>query len=105
MNQLSAYHTLLAVHRAGRAEKPKYLSEKLKLNTPQTDHIIPERCQNTIAISNTKLTIIRGGFCFRGANLWNKMPMNIRNIEKYTSFKTKLKSWVKNEIPEKSKGQ
>ena len=102
VNQLAAYHTLLAVHRAVRAGKPKSLNEKMKLNTPEMNQIFPQRQVCTISVPNTRLTLSRGGFCCRGANLWNKMPEEIRTIEKYKNFKISLKKWIRNEIPAKA---
>ena len=102
VNQLAAYHTLLATHKAVRTGKPKALHEKLRLNQPQNNQIFPQRQTETICIPNAQLTLTRGGFCFRGAQLWNKLPQNIRNIQKYSSFKTSLKTWVRNAIPAKA---
>ena len=102
VNQLAAYHTLLGVHRAVRAGKPQYLHQKLTLNIPSDNQIFPQRHLNTIVIPNSKLTLSRAGFCFRGATLWNKLPGNIRGIEKYTKFKNILKKWIRKEIPDKA---
>ena len=94
VNQLSAYHTLLAVHRAVRGGKPVSIHEKMKLSQRQT---------NTIHVPNTKLTLSRGGFCCRGALLWNRMPTELRAKESYLSFKKNLKRWIFKEIPATTK--
>ena len=102
VNQLAAYHTLLATHKVVRAGKPKALHEKLKINLPQDNQIVPQSHIGTISAPKANLTLTRGGFCYRGAILWNKLPQNLRQIEKYTTLKPNLKTWVRSSIPAKT---
>ena len=51
----------------------------------------------SMKVPKANLTLTRGGFCFRGANLWNKMPTDIRKLKKH-----KMKSWVQKEVTVKS---
>ena len=95
-----AYHTLLSVHRAVRAGKPKAINKKIQLKSPQNNQIITQRNLSSVKVPKANLTVTRGGFCFRGSTLWNSMPLELRRIEKYTKFKIKLKKWVKKEIME-----
>ena len=92
----------MATHKAVRAGKPKALHDKLKLNLPQNNQLFPESRIGTISVPKAMLTISGGGFCYRGAQLWNKMPLNIRNMEKYDFFKASLKTWVRKTIPAKT---
>ena len=101
VNQLSAFHTLLSVHRVVRCEKPKTISDQMKLRT-QKDELFLQRQANTIPIKAANLNYTKAGFCYRGSTLWNSMPDDLRKEEKYSVFKRKLKNWVSANIPPKS---
>ena len=80
IHQLIAYHTLLQVHKTTQTNKPRYL--------------------NTIEV-NRNLTVSRSGFIFRGADLWNKLPIDIRSCDKLETFRTKVKNWIREKVPVK----
>ena len=43
VHQLIAYHTLIQVHKVIIDEKPKYLSDKMKIKVPTQDSTFPHR--------------------------------------------------------------
>ena len=96
IHQLTAYFTLLQVHKTVLTKKPDYLSKKLVLRKPtdQDEGIFPHRQLNTINVDRN-LTIARSGFLFRGAKLWNLLPLELRSSEKTASFKNGIKKWIK----------
>ena len=99
INQMAAFHTLLAVHKAVKAGKPKYISKKLILKLPNAENIFPQRQSNTITTEKTHLSLSKGAFCERGKKLWNSMPLEIRSTDSYNLFKTKMKKWVRQYVP------
>ena len=100
--QLTAFHTIMTVFRAVISGFPKYLHDKLALRIPgQNDRLIPQRQTHTIQVPNGNLTLSRGGFIFRGATLWNMMPVDLRTEQKVTVFKGKVKHWIKEHIRHK----
>ena len=89
VNQLLAYHTLVQVFKIRKSEEPEYLSDLLGKDNRQGSIIIP----------NSDLTLAKKSFVFRGAELWNKLPIQIRQSLKIGSFKIASKKWVKEKIP------
>ena len=84
VRQLIYYHTALTIHRIRNAQEPEYLSEILTRDNRLNKIIIP----------NSNLTLAKQSFCFRGAEVWNKLPIEIRACRKIGTFKTKLRSWI-----------
>ena len=91
VNQLGAFHTLLTMHKAIYEEKPKYVHDKLIQKAAVEGQIFPARQQNKVKVPNYQLTISRGSFCYRGATLWNKLPLHLRSNDNYKKFKPQLK--------------
>ena len=100
VQQLTAYHTLMTVHRVITTGFPKYLANKLKLKKPGVV-VFPHRQLNTIEVPNVNLTLSRGGFIYRGAILWNLLPQIMRSEENPKSFKNQLRKWIKSNISPK----
>ena len=75
----------------------KYLSDKMKIKSA-TDSTFPHRQAFTINVSNKSLSISRAGFVFRGARIFNLLPLDIRMCDKYPHFKWKARKWVKENI-------
>jgi hypothetical protein len=100
VNQLSAFHTMMTAFKAIRSSKPRYLSEKLKLRTPEPHQAFPHRQLNTIQF-NCSLTISRSGFMYRAAKVWNKLSTSLRSETSIPRFKTGLKKWILTHVPRK----
>lgn len=89
VRQLMNYHTALCIFRIIDSQEPEYLGNIMLRNNRANNIIIP----------NTRLTLAKQSFCFRGAELWNKIPEEIRNCRKIGEFKVKLKTWIRENIP------
>ena len=61
VNQLIAYHTLIAVYRVRQSREPEYLAVSMK---------------------STELGVYRNSFVFRGSVLWNKLRSTLKNQKK-----------------------
>ena len=44
-----------------------------------------------IIVTNTRLTLAKNSYCYRGAAQWNSMPEYIRNLKKIDQFKFQLR--------------
>ena len=82
--QLTVFHTVVAVHSIRRTHEPELLARKLSR----------ENVRRNIVVQNTGLTLFKKSFVFRGAELWNRIPQFIRNIEDCQKFKKELKIWI-----------
>ena len=69
--------------------EPEYLSATLK-NDNRNGHIV---------VPNSELTLAKKSFTFRGAQLWNSLPVHIRKSLKIGSFKKASRKWVKDTVP------
>ena len=97
VQQMTAYSTLMTVHKVVTTGSPGYLAQRLALRKPDGG-IFPNRQLNTIAVPNVRLTLSRGGFVYRGATLWNLLPANMRGEEKTQKFKLELRKWIRSNI-------
>ena len=89
VNQLVAYHTLLAVHKMRQTGEPEYLASFLKFDNRSGRIIIP----------NTTLTLAKKSFVWRGSLNWNLLPNNLRNSNRIGFFKRGVKDWVTKNVP------
>ena len=84
VQQLIVYHTLLAVHRIRKSKEPEYLASSL----------LRENYRGNIIVENSRLGLYKNSFVPRGSILWNKLPGDLRNIDKIGNFKKELRNWV-----------
>ena len=89
VQQLIGYHTLITVFRIRLNKEPEDLAIILSQDNI-TGHII---------MKNTQLGLYRESFVFRGAMLWNRLPLSLRKETKLGVFKKNIKQWVENSIP------
>ena len=100
VHQLGAYYTVLQVYKTITNHQPKYLSDKLILRKPIENIIFPQRHVNTIKVRGN-LTLSRSGFLYRGAQLWNSLPLELRTCSDLKIFRKKLRTWISVAIPVK----
>ena len=84
VNQLIFYHSALSTYRIRETREPEYLSSLLSRDSRS----------GRIIVSNTRLTLAKNSYCYRGAAQWNSMPENIRSIKKLDQFKVQLRKWI-----------
>ena len=84
VNQLSVFHTIFAVYKIRHSKEPEYLAKKL----------CRDNTRGNIVIAFTNLTLLKRSFVFRGAELWNRVPLSIRSLNKAKNFKFELKKWI-----------
>ena len=85
VHQLVAYHTLLTVHKSIFQGSPNYVSQKIYYKSNGTS-----RYEKKVSVHG-KLTTSKSGFMYQGGCLWNQLPLEIRSMDRYKSFKPKFK--------------
>ena len=100
VHQLGAYHTVLQVFKIIKSGQPTYLSEKLLLRKPNDHGIFPQRHLNTIKVRG-HLTLSRSAFFYRGAQLWNSLPSDLRSCSELSTFRQELRRWIRATVPVK----
>ena len=66
------------------AREPEYLVKMLKQDN---------RLGNII-VENSKLGLFKKSFVPRGSTLWNKLPKDLKIIQKVARFKNELRKWI-----------
>ena len=89
VNQLIAYHTLLQAYKIRESKEPEYLYEIFS----------KENRNGNIIVTNTDLSLAKISFTFRGSELWNSLPGNIKTSQKISIFKKACRKWVKDTVP------
>ena len=98
VQQLGALHTVLYIFKIVRSGKPKYLADKLQLRQAVHGQVFPHRQVNTIQVHGD-LTLSRSGFVYRGAQLWNQLPPEMRQESRLQVFKSQLRRWILSTVP------
>jgi len=63
----------------------KYFTENYKIHDYDT------RNKNNLHLSTVNLCYESKAITFKGCNLWNQLPEDIKNVQNITTFKNKLK--------------
>ena len=87
--QLVFYHTMMAVYRIRKSGEPELLAEKFS----------KENFRGNIITPNTRLTIERNSFTFRGAMEWCSLPDSLRSLDNIDAFKKGLKKHTMMKVP------
>ena len=92
VHQLTAYHTLLTVHKVKKNCKPKYIYNRFWENIDEEIPVV-RRNADRVAV-NQRLTISRAGFIYRGGLLWNQLSEIQRQEIDTGKFKREVRKWV-----------
>ena len=97
IHQLIAYHTILTVFKVVKTGEPVHLAKRFGVDQIGLVGGRERRNQHNIRVE-FDLSIARAGFVYRGAQLWNMIPLNIKTSTTIREFKTKVKSWIRQNI-------
>ena len=98
VKQLVIYQSVIMIHKTMKTESPSYIHSRL--SNPYT-YRTRQNTSGSIRQDETfssKSSLPRTSFRYRGAHDYNQIPANIRNISNLTSFKVKLKQWIRRNI-------
>ena len=90
VRQLIFYHTILTTFRIRQSGEPEYLNDLMTRDNNRGSIIVP----------NTKLSLAKKSYCFRASVQWNCLPVEIRNIETKQRFKSELRKWILENVPQ-----
>ena len=90
VRQLSFYYTALSTYRIRKHQEPEYLYRIMSRDNRSAKIIIP----------NTRLSLAKHSYCFRGSVQWNLLPETVRSCQTVTSFKKLLKKWIHENVPQ-----
>ena len=84
VQQLIAYHTMIAVYRVREKKEPEHLA----------NFLTRDNVYGNIIVQKSKLELYRNSFVYRGSTLWNKLPKELRKLSKIGDFKKRLRTWI-----------
>ena len=90
VRQLIYYHTALCTFRILDSKEPEYLYS----------FMCRKNRSNRIIVPNATLTLMRNSYCYRGAIEWNCLPDELRSCLGVRSFKSLIKKWIQENIPQ-----
>lgn len=83
------YQTAVIVYKSENGQAPKYIDRLLMVSTNNSYHLRSETNRNLILPKfNTEL--FKHSFTYISINIWNNLPMHIRQISNLKSFKRAL---------------
>ena len=94
IHQLGAQRTLMMMKKMILSKKPQYITEKLHMKQTAGN----SGSGPTITPVETTLTLKRSSFLYRAVKLFNQLPEVIREESRVSTFKTRLKTWIKEKI-------
>ena len=90
VHQLAQYYTLVSMFSIVNTGSPKYLFDKIN-----SEHQYDTRAAVKYGENFTgKSALASNSFCYRGALLFNKLPLEIRELRNKATFKRKAKKWI-----------
>ena len=95
VRQLVKYHTILMVHKTTMTKKPVYISNRLSREHPCRTRQESSGCIRLDQSFRSRTDLPRKSFRYRGAHDYNSIPPELRATASMTTFKTKLKKWIK----------
>ena len=97
VRQLQAFHTLVQVKKILINQEPEYLYRKMTEENKQHRYETRGNKKADLKVMETNSSLARTSFRWRGAELYNKLPIELRE-ETLNSYKKKVKEWVKTNI-------
>ena len=97
IHQLIAYHTALSVFKVVKTGQPVCLAGRFGMEEGGNEEVRARRRPLDIRVDFT-LSIARSGFVYRGARLWNMIPLNVRTTNSAHIFKKGIKHWIKSNV-------
>ena len=94
--QIVVYHTLAMVQKVIQTGKPEYIANKLEVVHGSELEIVWGGTY--IRVPQYNLEVLREGFIYRGANMFNSLTLSFREEKKTKVFKVIFKKWVKENI-------
>ena len=97
IRQLVVYHSLVQIYKSKQNQRPLNLYNKISKQFPHNTRLSAGDSIKQDQIPLSKLGQLN--FSCRAVQLWNKLPVSIRQAPSFAVFKCNLKKWVKSNIP------
>ena len=104
VKQLMMYHSLVQLHKTIQSKKPEYLHNRITKELEKRSNYYYKTRQYTsgalrqIPELEAKLDISQRSWCWRATSVYYSLPLSIQGQPKLSTFKTKLRTWVKETV-------
>ena len=95
-HQMCAHSTLKTAHKILATRQPEYLYEKL---SESIETAVRPRRHQPEPKNSYRLSLSRESFLHQASKLLSKLPLDLRDVQDFDTFKSKSRKWVKANIP------
>ena len=95
VNKRVTFKVLTTVFKCLNNMAPRYLSDRIKFYVPTRN--LRSINQHKLIETCTTNNYGKRSFFYAGPFLWNQLPLDMRTITSYSSFKKKLKTYIFNQ--------
>ena len=88
------YHSVILIHKTKITSFPQYIYSKLSTQFPYNTRLAQSDSVRMGPEFKSKLEITEKSFMNRSTVSYNKLPSELRKIEKLELFKKNLKVWI-----------
>ena len=99
VKQLVFYQSALMTHKIVTTGAPHYLANKMGTSPPYGTRQDTSGGIRFGEIFSSRHSLSHNSFVYRATTDYNSLPANIRIISRLSTFKYKLRQWVKSNIP------
>ena len=95
VKQLAFYHSVILVQKTLLTKQPAYLYERLPTEFTRETRLAGSYALRIALTNRTTLALTERSFLHRAISGYNSIPTELRKLTNLSTFKTKLKLWVK----------
>ena len=96
VKQLAFYHSVILVQKTLMTQQPAYLYERLPTEFSRETRLAGSHALRIALTKRSTLTLTEKSFLHRATYGYNMIPAELRQLTNLSTFKSKLKTWVKN---------
>ena len=94
VRQLAAYHTITMMYKIINTKSPSYIYRKPNSSFPYKTKFAANQNIRMGPDFQANHSLTQVSFRWRGSQLWNSLPSEVKGIENLGKFKNKAKKWV-----------
>lgn len=94
MEKRCQYFILLLTYKCVNDLAPPYMQNFLTAAATEHSYSTRLACNRGLVIPKTKTELYKNSFQYLAAQLWNKLPANVRNVTSLKAFKQHAKSYI-----------
>lgn len=98
VKQLIIYHTIIQFYKILSSHQPQSIFNQLNFNYNNYHMSTRAMSRNDVILDIKRLQLTKSAFIYRASVNWNSLPLSLRSVSNFLTFKTSLKSYIKHNI-------